>query len=68
MDKLVHRLEENHGLLTHMAENENDLEASSALPKLLLELVNEVDEIEKEKSENDAELKKDETVPVLGKY
>lgn len=51
-----------------MAENENDLEASSALPKLLLELVNEVDEIEKEKSENDAELKKDETVPVLGKY
>ncbi|KAJ2951538.1 hypothetical protein O0L34_g13687 [Tuta absoluta] len=44
LDKLVHRLEENHGILTHMAENENDSEASSALPKLLLEIVSQVDE------------------------
>lgn len=40
----MHRLEENHGLLTHMAEKENGSEASSALPKLLLELVSQVDE------------------------
>lgn len=46
MDKLVHRLEENHGLLTHMAEKENGSEASSALPKLLLELVSQIDEVE----------------------
>lgn len=63
LDKLVHRLEENHGLLTHMAENENDSEASSALPKLLLELVTEVDEIEAEKTKKDEELKKDDSVP-----
>lgn len=44
LDKLVHRLEENHGLLTHMAEKENGSEASTALPKLLLELVSQVDE------------------------
>ncbi|KOB72793.1 putative Ofd1 protein [Operophtera brumata] len=58
LDKLVHRLEENHGLLTHMAENENDSEASSALPKLLLKLVSEVDEIEEQKTENDEESEK----------
>lgn len=40
----MHRLEENHGLLTHMAEKENGSEASTALPKLLLELVSQVDE------------------------
>lgn len=44
LDKLVHRLEENHGLLTQMAERENGCEASSELPKLLLELVSQVDE------------------------
>ncbi|XP_013194955.2 thyroid receptor-interacting protein 11 [Amyelois transitella] len=62
LDKLVHRLEENHGILTQMAEKENDSEASTALPKLLLELVSQVDEDEnsdhnavteeKEKEEN----------------
>lgn len=46
LDKLVHRLEENHGILTHMAERENGSEASSALPKLLLEIVSQVDEVE----------------------
>lgn len=57
LDKLVHRLEENHGLLTHMAENEDDAEASSALPKLLLELVSQVDENEETgKSDNVEEL------------
>ncbi|KAM3961512.1 uncharacterized protein ACR2FA_004406 [Aphomia sociella] len=49
LDKLVHRLEENHGLLTHMAEKENGSEASTALPKLLLELVSQVDEGEENK-------------------
>ncbi|XP_063624878.1 paramyosin [Cydia splendana] len=44
LDKLVVRLEENHGLLTHMAERDNGSEASSALPKLLLEIVSQVDE------------------------
>ncbi|XP_037293428.1 paramyosin-like [Manduca sexta] len=53
LDKLVHRLEENHGLLTHMAERENGSEASSALPKLLLELVSQVDECEENKSEEE---------------
>ncbi|XP_053608598.1 protein Daple [Plodia interpunctella] len=47
LDKLVHRLEENHGLLTQMAEKENDSEASTALPKLLLEIVSQVDDGEK---------------------
>lgn len=44
LDTLVHRLEENHGILTHMAGKENGLEASSELPKLLLELVSQIDE------------------------
>ncbi|XP_072931422.1 uncharacterized protein [Epargyreus clarus] len=52
LDQLVHRLEENHGLLTHMAERENDSESSSALPKLLLEIVSQVDE-----KENNVEIK-----------
>lgn len=47
----MHRLEENHGLLTHMAEKENGSEASTALPKLLLELVSQVDEGEVGKDE-----------------
>lgn len=52
LDKLVHRLEENHGILTHMAEKENGSEVSSALPKLLLELVSQVDENEEEPHKN----------------
>lgn len=48
-DQLVHRLEENHGILTHMVEREDDSESSSALPKLLLELVNQVDENDNKK-------------------
>ncbi|CAH4036759.1 unnamed protein product [Pieris brassicae] len=44
LDQLVTRLEENHGILIHMAEQENGSEGSSALPKLLLELVNQVDD------------------------
>ncbi|XP_028156518.1 protein MLP1 [Ostrinia furnacalis] len=51
LDKLVHRLEENHGILTQMAERENDAEASTALPKLLLELVCQVDEGDEEQEE-----------------
>ncbi|XP_050677405.1 myosin heavy chain, non-muscle [Leptidea sinapis] len=41
LDQLIQRLEENHGILTHMAENENESEAASALPKLLLDIVNQ---------------------------
>ncbi|XP_045773526.1 myosin-2 heavy chain [Maniola jurtina] len=44
LDMLVHRLEENHGILTQMAGKENSSEASSELPKLLLELVSQIDE------------------------
>ncbi|CAH2090427.1 unnamed protein product [Euphydryas editha] len=44
LDKLVHRLEENHGLLTQMAGKENGSEVSTELPRLLLELVNQIDE------------------------
>lgn len=46
LDTLANRLEENHGILTQMAEKENGSEMSSALPKLLLELVSQVDERE----------------------
>lgn len=44
LDKLVHQLEENHGLLTHMAGREDCPEVSTELPKLLLEIVNQIDE------------------------
>ncbi|XP_050344400.1 uncharacterized protein LOC126769582 [Nymphalis io] len=44
LDKLVHRLEENHGLLTQMAGRENGSEVSTELPKLLLEIVSQIDE------------------------
>ncbi|XP_034832769.1 putative leucine-rich repeat-containing protein DDB_G0290503 [Maniola hyperantus] len=44
LDMLVHRLEENHGILTQMAGKENSAEVSSELPKLLLELVSQIDE------------------------
>lgn len=51
-----------------MAENENDSEATSALPKLLLELVTEIDEIEEEKCENfEKSVMKDEIVLGSGK-
>ncbi|KPJ20022.1 hypothetical protein RR48_07487 [Papilio machaon] len=49
LDKLVNRLEENHGILTQMAEQENGSEASSALPKLLLQLVSQVEETDESK-------------------
>ncbi|XP_048483161.1 early endosome antigen 1 isoform X2 [Plutella xylostella] len=49
LDTLVCRLEENHGLLTHLAENENDSEASSALPKLLLEIVSQIEDAEEKR-------------------
>lgn len=44
LDTLVNRLEEHHGLLTQMAENNEDSETSTALPKLLLELVSQIEE------------------------
>lgn len=67
----MHRLEQNHGLLTHMAGKENDLEASTALPKLLLELVSQVDEGEDAKEgqtleEEESTLKK--SAEALGLY
>lgn len=49
LDTLVCRLEENHGLLTHLAENEDDSEASSALPKLLLEIVSQIEDAEEKR-------------------
>lgn len=67
MDQLVHRLEENHGLLTHMAGNENDSEASTALPKLLLELVSEVEDIEDKKTDNHESDKNNEVAQPSGK-
>ncbi|OWR50153.1 putative Ofd1 protein [Danaus plexippus plexippus] len=44
LDKLISRLEENHGILTHMAGKENSSELSSELPKLLLEIVSQIEE------------------------
>ncbi|CAH2248073.1 jg12757 [Pararge aegeria aegeria] len=44
LDILVHRLEENHGILTQMAGKENGSQISSELPKLLLELVSQIDD------------------------
>lgn len=55
LDTLVHRLEENHGILTQMAERENGSEVSSALPKLLLELVSQVDENNDRQAEEKSE-------------
>lgn len=55
MDKLVSRLEENHGILTQMAEREDGSEASSALPKLLLQLVSQVEETEQIRQSNEKE-------------
>lgn len=47
-DQLVQRLEENHGILTQMVEKGEDSESTSELPKLLLELVSQVDECDAE--------------------
>lgn len=76
LDKLVHRLEENHGILTQMAERENDPEASTALPKLLLEIVNQVDAGDEEQKEieessvnsGDISSEQQETSEDLGKF
>lgn len=59
LDKLVNRLEENHGILTQMAEQENGSEASSALPKLLLQLVSQVEE-NNENKQSDTSVNADE--------
>ncbi|XP_046968002.1 reticulocyte-binding protein homolog 1-like [Vanessa cardui] len=57
LDKLVHRLEENHGLLTQMAGREDGSEVSTELPKLLLEIVSQIDE----KDNNDLNMINEET-------
>ncbi|CAK1582713.1 unnamed protein product [Parnassius mnemosyne] len=50
LDKLIIRLEENHGILTQMAEQDDGSEASSALPKLLLQLISQVEDTEETNS------------------
>ncbi|CAG4945863.1 unnamed protein product [Parnassius apollo] len=50
LDKLIIRLEENHGILTQMAGQDNGSETSSALPKLLLQLVSQVEDTEETNS------------------
>lgn len=42
MDKLIKTLEENHDLLTDIVVNEESNELSSALPKVLLDLISQV--------------------------
>lgn len=64
LDKLVHRLEENHGILTQMAERENDSEASTALPKLLLEIVNQVEQNNTESSKDENGISQQESLSV----
>ncbi|XP_045464640.1 intracellular protein transport protein USO1 [Harmonia axyridis] len=51
-DKLLKRLEENHDLLKDIVNNEVSSEVSSALPKVLLDLVNQISG-ENEPSENE---------------
>ncbi|GLV46664.1 uncharacterized protein CBL_11493 [Carabus blaptoides fortunei] len=46
-DKLIKLLQENHDLLTDIVVNEESQEISSALPKVLLDLVNQVNEEKK---------------------
>ncbi|XP_072399840.1 uncharacterized protein [Diabrotica undecimpunctata] len=46
LDKLQKHLEENHGLLKDIVVNEVSSEVSSALPKVLLELINQLQETE----------------------
>lgn len=53
-DKLIKLLQENHDLLTDIVVNEESQEISSALPKVLLDLVNQVNE-EKRHSETPTE-------------
>lgn len=75
MDKLIKLLEENHDLLTDIVINEESLEHISALPKTLLDLVNQVQEkndIEEEslfnteEKENEADISQTEE-PQAGK-
>lgn len=54
MDKLIKILEENHDLLSKIVINEESTEISSALPKTLLDLVNQMNEQkENQVDEND---------------
>ncbi|KAF2899573.1 hypothetical protein ILUMI_06602 [Ignelater luminosus] len=53
LDRLIKTLEENHGLLTDIVINEESNEHSSALPKVLLDLVNQVNNKNKENSQDE---------------
>ncbi|GBP71994.1 hypothetical protein EVAR_38673_1 [Eumeta japonica] len=44
LDTLIHRLKEHQGILTHMAKRENGSETSSALPRVLLQLVSQIED------------------------
>ena len=52
LDKLVLKLEENHDLLTDMVVREESSDISSALPKLILDLLNQT--TDETKNENSA--------------
>lgn len=52
MDKLIKILEENHALLSKIVINEESTEISSALPKTLLDLVNQMNKQKENPSEN----------------
>lgn len=53
LDKLVLKLEENHDLLTDMVVREESSDISSALPKLILDLLNQT--ADETKNENSTE-------------
>lgn len=57
LDKLVLKLEENHDLLTDMVVREESSDISSALPKLILDLLNQT--ADETKNENSTEEIKD---------
>ncbi|KAK4873107.1 hypothetical protein RN001_015136 [Aquatica leii] len=54
LDKLIKTLEENHDLLTDIVSNEECNQASSALPKILLDLVNQVSDSNSNQQEQNA--------------
>ncbi|XP_057661706.1 uncharacterized protein LOC130897114 isoform X1 [Diorhabda carinulata] len=54
LDKLQKHLEENHGLLKDIVVNEVSSEVSYALPKVLLELINQLHENEEQVGEENA--------------
>lgn len=67
LNKLIKILEENHDLLSKIAINEESTEISTALPKTLLDLVNQIDDEEQQKNLHDDNKRLETIVEETGK-